>query len=149
MNKEKTILEIHVLYNQNKEKVLQEIESIQCKIKEEIVGECGNLTKNDISGSKNISNKADNIISIERNWEEGDAKICDAIFTSLKDRESGKRKIIRYNFNKNTLRFYNNNTKSSIVYGWDKANYKKKQIEEDMSDNPFTEQEEFADYEPF
>lgn len=32
MNKEKTILEIHVLYNKNKEKVLLEIENIQCKI---------------------------------------------------------------------------------------------------------------------
>lgn len=32
INKEKTILEVHVLYNQNKEKVLQEIESIQSKI---------------------------------------------------------------------------------------------------------------------
>jgi multisubunit Na+/H+ antiporter MnhE subunit len=32
MNKEKTILEIHVLYNKNKEKVLQDIENIQSKI---------------------------------------------------------------------------------------------------------------------
>ncbi len=32
MNKEKTILEVHVLYNKDKEKVLKEIGSIQSKI---------------------------------------------------------------------------------------------------------------------
>ena len=47
----------------------------------------GNLEKTDISGSNNIPNKADNIIAVERNW--GDDRDCDAIITSLKDRESG------------------------------------------------------------
>ena len=52
-------------------------------------GEEGNLDKTDISGSNNIPNKADNIISVERVW--GDDRDCDAIITSLKDRETGQR----------------------------------------------------------
>jgi len=78
----------------------------------------GNLDKLDISGSNNIANKADNIIAIERNF--GDNAECDAFITSLKDRESGIRKVIRMNFSKKTLRFYNDRTKEIVNYGWEK-----------------------------
>ncbi|MDQ4682060.1 hypothetical protein, partial [Stenotrophomonas maltophilia group sp. RNC7] len=44
--------------------------------------EIGNLEKTDISGSNNIPNKADNIISVERIW--GDNREFDALITSLK-----------------------------------------------------------------
>lgn len=91
------------------------------KEKQEINNGIGNLTKKDISGTKNISNKADNIISVERNWDETENKDCDLILTSQKDRESGQRKIIKYNFSRKTLRFYNSCTKESVVYGWDKS----------------------------
>lgn len=77
----------------------------------------GNLTKLDISGSNNIANKADNIIAIERNFAE-DAE-CDAIITSLKDRESGERKVLNYQFSKKTLRFYNDRTKELVNFGWE------------------------------
>lgn len=80
--------------------------------------EVGNLDKTDISGSNNIPNKADNIIAVERNW--GEAPSCDAIITSLKDRESGTRKVMKFMFSKKTLRFYNNRTKELINYEWDK-----------------------------
>jgi twinkle protein len=81
-------------------------------------GSEGNLEKTDISGSNNIPNKADNIIAIERVWdEEGD---CDAIITCLKDRESGQRKAFKYLFSRETLRFYNDWTKENVVYGWEK-----------------------------
>jgi RecA-family ATPase len=100
------------------------------KEKREVYGSEGNLSKRDISGSKNISNKADNIISIERNWYDGDDKNCDLIFTSQKDRESGQRKIILYNFSAKTLRFYNENTKENVIYGWDKEAIEEQQIQD-------------------
>jgi twinkle protein len=78
----------------------------------------GNLDKTDISGSNNIPNKADNIIAVERNW--GENAQWDAIVTSLKDRETGQRKVFRYNLSKTTLRFYNNQTKEKGTFGWEK-----------------------------
>ena len=80
-------------------------------------GEDGNLDKTDISGSNNIPNKADNIISVERLW--GEDRDCDAIITSLKDRETGQRKQMRYFFSKESLRFYNKVTKENRIYSWD------------------------------
>lgn len=75
----------------------------------------GNLEKTDISGSNNIANKADNIIAVERNFNSSEV---DAIISSLKDRESGERKIMRFLFSKSTLRFYNNRTKEEFDFGW-------------------------------
>lgn len=89
------------------------------KEKDEILtGLKGNLAKTDISGSNNIANKADNIIAVERLW--GDDRPCDAIVTSLKDRESGQRLVIEYFFSNQTLRFYNNSTKQEVNYSWTK-----------------------------
>ena len=78
----------------------------------------GNLEKTDISGSNNIPNKADNIIAIERNW--GDDREYDEIITSLKDRESGQRKVMRFYFSPETLRFYNDRTAERKDFGWEK-----------------------------
>lgn len=81
--------------------------------------EIGNLEKTDISGSNNIPNKADNIISVERIW--GDNREFDALITSLKDRQTGQRKQIKMFFSRNTLRFYNNTTKENRTYSWEKT----------------------------
>ena len=78
----------------------------------------GNLEKTDISGSNNIGNKADNIIAVERLWVEG--RDCDAIITSLKDRDVGQRKQLKYYFSHSTLRFYNKITPENKDYGWEK-----------------------------
>lgn len=87
------------------------------KEKGEITGEVGNLTKTDISGSNNIPNKADNIIAVERVWAEN--RSCDAIVTSLKDREVGERKSFKFFFSQKTLRLYNNSTKELQKFGWE------------------------------
>lgn len=86
----------------------------------------GNLDKTDISGSNNIPNKADNIIAVERLWGE-DAE-CDAIITSLKDRNTGQRKQMKFFFSTNTLRFYNNTTKESQIYGWEMTKEQRKEV---------------------
>lgn len=87
----------------------------------------GNLEKTDISGSNNIPNKADNIIAVERNW--GDDRDWDAIVTSLKDRESGQRKTMFFNFSGTSLRFYNNKTREEGLFGWERF-LPKKEVEE-------------------
>ena len=86
------------------------------KEKREIKGDTGNLEKTDISGSNNIPNKADNIIAVERNWDE--ESDCNAIVTSLKDRSGGRRKAFKYRFSTETLRFYNAATRKERAYGW-------------------------------
>lgn len=86
----------------------------------------GNLEKTDIAGSNNIANKADNIISIERIWNDdtdslgNKLRTADAIISSLKDRESGERLIMFFRFSKKTLRFYNEKTKETFDYMWAK-----------------------------
>lgn len=64
----------------------------------------GNLKKDSISGSKDISNKAHNIISIERDFS---GEYFDMILTNLKDKHKGIRKGFKYNFSSQTKRFYN------------------------------------------
>lgn len=97
------------------------------KEKDEIqAGSSGNLDKTDISGSNNIPNKADNIIAVERLW--GDDAECDAIVTSLKDRNTGQRKQMKFFFSTKTLRFYNNTTKENQIYGWEMTDKQKGEI---------------------
>ncbi|HSW67970.1 MAG TPA: DnaB-like helicase C-terminal domain-containing protein [Bacteroidales bacterium] len=86
------------------------------KEKSEIKGDKGNLEKTDISGSNNIPNKADYIIAVERNWDAGSD--CNAIITSLKDRNGGQRKAFKFRFSQETLRFYNAVTPQEREYGW-------------------------------
>jgi twinkle protein len=79
--------------------------------------EKGNLEKTDISGTNNIPNKADNVITVERLW--GNERKCDAIITSHKDRESGQRLQMNMQFSSKSLRFYNDSTKEHFNYGWE------------------------------
>lgn len=95
----------------------------------------GNLTKNDVSGSGNISNKADNIIAVERMWkikgQEYDNLIPDAFISSLKDREEGMRGVFPYWFSRKALRFYNTTTQKEVMYNWEKF-YVDKGVQEDL-----------------
>lgn len=111
------------------------------KVKGELKnGEDGNLDKTDISGSNNIPNKADNIISVERKWEVD--RDCDAIVTSLKDRETGQRKQMKFYFSKSALRFYNDATKENRSYSWEVDKEIREQIPKEFNfvtteDSPF------------
>jgi len=82
----------------------------------------GNLAKNDVSGSGNISNKADNVISIERIWKEKNVnyedEYYDALVTVLKEREGGERATYGYWFGKKSLRFYNGKTSIEANIDW-------------------------------
>lgn len=75
----------------------------------------GNITKDDISGSKNMSNKAHNIISIERDFE---SRYFDMILTLLKDKRTKGRKSFKYKFDENSFRYYSDKTPSKISQPW-------------------------------
>jgi twinkle protein len=77
--------------------------------------ESGNLAKDDISGTKNMSNKAHNIISVERDF---DSRYFDLIITLLKDKRSVGRKSFKYKFSKSSYRYHNATTPQSIPTPW-------------------------------
>ncbi len=68
----------------------------------------GNLKKDSIAGTKDISNKAHNVISIERPFN--DEKEFDMILTNLKNKVNSERKGFKYFFDNSTFTFYNDNT---------------------------------------
>jgi len=90
------------------------------------------LTKNDVSGTKNITNAADNVIAIERVWESLDynSKFIDesykkkdfkgyyysAIMRILKEREGRGRSVLHYYFNPASNRFYNEEVEKNVDY---------------------------------
>jgi len=76
------------------------------------------LEKEDISGSANISNKADIIVSIERQFRED--RNCDALLRLLKDRENGKYAEVKLIFQESTKRLLEveNGTVRPIQYDW-------------------------------
>lgn len=78
------------------------------------------LEKEDISGSANISNKADVIVSIERQFKED--RDCDALLRLLKDRESGKYTEVKLMFQESTKRLleFENGIIKPIQYDWKK-----------------------------
>lgn len=77
--------------------------------------DCGNIKKDDISGSKNMSNKAHNVISVERDFEE---RSFDMILTVLKDKRTKGRKGFKYKFSKNSFRYYSDKTTAKIDQPW-------------------------------
>ena len=90
----------------------------------------GNLKKDDISGSKNISNKAHNIFSIERDFS---SEYFDMILTNLKDKHKGIRKGFKYYFDTSSFRFYNDVTKKNVYPYW------KKFLADNVDKNTFEE----------
>ena len=70
----------------------------------------GNLKKDSIAGTKDISNKAHNVISIERPFTED--REFDMILTNLKNKVNSVRKGFKYFFDNSTYTFYNDNTVS-------------------------------------
>lgn len=79
--------------------------------------ESGNLAKDDISGTKNMSNKAHNIISVERDF---DARKFDLIVTLLKDKRTAGRKSFKYHFSKNSFRYFSAETPELVESPWKK-----------------------------
>lgn len=75
----------------------------------------GNITKDDISGSKNMSNKAHNIISVERDFE---SRYFDMVLTLLKDKRTKGRKAFKYKFDENSFRYYSDKTSPKINQPW-------------------------------
>lgn len=85
------------------------------------------LEKVHVSGSKNITNIADNIIAVERVWDfeqeeletDKDGVPYSCIVRALKDRVAAGRKNMYFHFDKTSLRFYNGDTPVDVRYGWE------------------------------
>lgn len=77
----------------------------------------GVLEKTDVSGTKGITNKAHNIVSVERDFN---GVFFDMIVTNLKDKNTGNRKAFKYLFSKDTFRFYNDVTPEIVERPWEK-----------------------------
>lgn len=96
-------------------------------------GEGEPLDKKDVSGTKNITNIADNVVAVERVWDnvvssdpsygkmdESRNEKYSLILRALKDRVGAGREIFHYHFNFETNRFWNDETPVFCDYGWDK-----------------------------
>ncbi len=83
------------------------------------------LEKEDISGSNNIPNKSDIIISIERQYKED--RDCDAKLRLLKDREEGRYKEVKLMFQESTKRLleFEGGGFREIEYDWKRFLQKK------------------------
>jgi twinkle protein len=84
----------------------------------------GELDKEAISGTGDITNRADNVIAIERNYDEKND--YDAILKLLKNRNTGVLGKFPLKFNKKERRFYQINKDGACdvkIYGWNKDDF--------------------------
>lgn len=77
----------------------------------------GQLTADDVGGSGDITNRADNVFSIKRVTEDGAE--FDAGLTIIKNRRYGAMGKIKLDFDKTCNRFYEDGTSPNWRYGWD------------------------------
>lgn len=72
-----------------------------------------------VSGSSDITNRADNVIQVRKVAEEEIEKVgADAVITVSKNRDYGREGGIKYNFNIPSRRFIELDTKNIEEYGW-------------------------------
>ena len=79
----------------------------------------GQLIADDVGGSGDITNRADNVFSIKRVTEDGAE--FDAGLTILKNRYYGVMGKVKLNFDKRCSRFYEAGSNPDFRYGWDKG----------------------------
>lgn len=79
------------------------------------------LEADDVSGSADITNRADNVLRVERVREERIAEAgCDMMLTVLKNREFGAMPKIKLDFNPASRRFYPAGTGDRRVFSWER-----------------------------
>lgn len=93
----------------------------------------GSLDNEDISGSGDITNRADNVFSVERVQEAE----FDVILKVLKNRSEGASEKIGLKYNPICRRLYLPSLGDGKRYGWEKQDDKTKIIDEEFPDCPF------------
>lgn len=93
----------------------------------------GSLDNEDISGSGDITNRADNVFSVERVQEVE----FDVILKVLKNRSEGATEKIGLKYNPICRRLYIPSLGDGKRYGWEKQDDKTKIIDEEFPDCPF------------
>lgn len=80
------------------------------------------IEADDVGGSSDITNRADNVIKIERIKEENlEQAGCSMLLTVLKNREFGALSTIKMDFNKKSRRFYSIYRSDDKKYSWEIA----------------------------
>ena len=79
------------------------------------------LEADDVGGSSDITNRADNVIKVERVKDEQiiEAGYC-ALLTVLKNREFGAMPKVELDFDESSRRFYPANTDDTRVFSWER-----------------------------
>lgn len=96
----------------------------------------GKIEKEDVSGTGDITNRADNVFSVER--VEDNALGCDTIVSILKNRSEGIQNVeIGLRFDANCKRFWQPSDPMGInkKYGWETTNWLGKEVT--LEDCPF------------
>ncbi|NBI10223.1 hypothetical protein D1641_09390 [Colidextribacter sp. OB.20] len=75
------------------------------------------LEADDVGGSGDITNRADNVFKVERVTPE--EKGCDALVTIMKNREYGARGTIKLDFNEPSRRFFPEGGSPAKLYSWE------------------------------
>lgn len=75
------------------------------------------LEADDVGGSGDITNRADNVFKVERVTPE--EKGCDALVTIMKNREYGARGTIKLDFNEPSRRFFPESGSPAKRYSWE------------------------------
>lgn len=82
----------------------------------------GRLAADDVGGSVDITNRADNVLRVERVPEENLEKSgCNMLLSVLKNREFGAMPKIKLDFDPETRRFYPAGTGNGRAYSWERA----------------------------
>lgn len=75
------------------------------------------LEADDVGGSGDITNRADNVFKVERTAPED--KGCDALVTIMKNREYGARGTVKLDFNEPSRRFFPSGGSPAKRYSWE------------------------------
>lgn len=82
----------------------------------------GRLEADDVGGSGDITNRADNVLKVERVREDKVAQAgCDMLLSVLKNREFGAMPKIKLDFNPASRRFYPAGTGDRRIFSWERA----------------------------
>lgn len=82
----------------------------------------GQLTADDVGGSSDITNRADNVFKVERAPEDREAELgYSSLLTILKNREFGARGRIKLEYNEPSRRLYEAGGSPAKAYAWEAA----------------------------
>ena len=77
------------------------------------------IEADDVGGSVDVTNLADNVLKVERVPEEKKTEDCSTVLTVMKNRQFGELGLVRLDFNECDKRFFMAKTGDRKVYTWE------------------------------